>query len=244
MAGHPNQHAVQRRHGRRGFSLVEMLIALTISATLLTAALAALDSMFKGYKQTTESASTHVVSRIVVNRLLGLIRTGEEFGPFPENVLDAGQNPVVTDTFELVTGRDEYGGITEITRIEFRVDGEDDEDVDEEEEEGEDSGEEEGGEEPDEEEVDEAKVGTLWYVLIDPSGDEEEILIEQPLLDNVRTVTFTLHYDVGPRLTRATIDLIVEPNDSVDLTIGADATPQTIRLVASASPRQSLSGLR
>ncbi|RMD63684.1 MAG: prepilin-type N-terminal cleavage/methylation domain-containing protein, partial [Planctomycetota bacterium] len=43
----------------RGFSLVEMLLALAISATLLTAALAALDSSFKGYKATTESASTH-----------------------------------------------------------------------------------------------------------------------------------------------------------------------------------------
>ena len=56
---------------RRGLSLLEMLIALAISAMLLTAALSALDVMFKGYKQTTESASTHVVSRIVMSRRAG-----------------------------------------------------------------------------------------------------------------------------------------------------------------------------
>jgi prepilin-type N-terminal cleavage/methylation domain-containing protein len=58
---------VKRRH-RRGFSLVEMLVALTITATLLTAALTALDAGFKGYKFTTDGASTHVVSRITMHR--------------------------------------------------------------------------------------------------------------------------------------------------------------------------------
>ena len=238
MRTHPRPNA--RR--RRGFSLVEMLIALTISATLLTAALAALDAMFKGYKQTTESASTHVVSRIVVNRLLGLIRTGEEFGPFPANVLDAAQNPVVTDTFELVTARDEFGAITQITRIEFRLPGAEVDPEDGEIGEGEEEGEEGEGEEGDGEST--PTVGTLWYVLVDPSGGDDVVITEQPLLDNVRSATFTLHYDVGPRLIRATVDLVIEPNDSVDLTIGADATPRTIRLVASAAPRMSLSGGR
>ena len=41
------------RHPQRpGFSLVEMLIALTITATLLTATLSALDARFKSYSVT------------------------------------------------------------------------------------------------------------------------------------------------------------------------------------------------
>ena len=137
----------------------------------------------------------------------------------------------------------EYGAITEITRIEFRLPGDE---ADDEEEGGEETLPDEesgGGEEEGEEEVT-FTTGTLWYMLIDPNGGEEIVLMEQPLLDNVRSAVFTLHYDVGPRLIRATIDLVIEPNDSVDLTIGADSTPRTIRLIASAAPRQSLSGGR
>jgi len=76
-----------RRIVRRGFSLIEMMIALTITATLLTATLAALDASFKSYAVTSESASTHVVSRIVMQRLMALIRNGENFGPYPVNAL-------------------------------------------------------------------------------------------------------------------------------------------------------------
>ena len=47
-----------RLRRRRGFSIVEMLIALAITATLLTATLAALDTSFKSYKVTTEGART------------------------------------------------------------------------------------------------------------------------------------------------------------------------------------------
>lgn len=81
------------RARRRAFSVIEMLVALTISAMLLTATLTALDACFKSYKVTTESASTHVVGRLVMQRLLTLIRTGEEFGPYPAN-------PVITPTIE------------------------------------------------------------------------------------------------------------------------------------------------
>ncbi len=85
--------ARRRPHARRAFSLVEMLVALMISSLLLTATLSALDASFKSYKVTTESASTQVVIRILMQRLGALIRTGEQFGPFPVNpILD----PVIT----------------------------------------------------------------------------------------------------------------------------------------------------
>ncbi|MFB3139456.1 MAG: type II secretion system protein J [Phycisphaerales bacterium] len=77
------------RTARRGFNLVEMLIALVITATLLTATMVALDASFMAYQATTEEASTHTISRLIMNRMLTLIRTGQEFGPFPVNPQDS-----------------------------------------------------------------------------------------------------------------------------------------------------------
>lgn len=217
---------------RRGLSLIEMMIALTISVTLLTSALVALDGMFKGYRQTTESASTHVVSRIVVTRLLGMLRTGSDFGPIPNDILDAGSNPIHADYFEFASARDDAGAITRITRIEFRPHGQaaplstwgaaDDP--------------------PDSAGpyADGAATGELWFVLLDPNGGDPVVLEQHPLLSGVGRAVFTLAFGIGPRLERATIDLTVAPNDSTDLTIHTDNAPRTIRLVASAAPRQSL----
>lgn len=68
---------------RRGFSLVELLIALGISAALLTAMLAALRASFRAYQATTEQASTQVVGRVALYRILSLVRNGSGFGPVP-----------------------------------------------------------------------------------------------------------------------------------------------------------------
>ena len=191
-------------------------MSLTISATLLTAALAALNSSFTQYKVVTESASTHVVTRIVMHRMLSMIRTGRDFGPFPVDVLDSAQNPVVSDFIEFVSERDFNGGISRITRMEYRAPG-----------------------------VGET-VGSLWYVLLDPAfidpmDPNAGILDQHILLPGVQAISFTMEYDIGPQLTRATMDMIVEPNDSRDLQIGAVsqiANSDTIRMIASAAPRQ------
>ncbi len=197
---------------RAGFSIVEMLIALTISATLLTATLTALHSTFQHYKSTTESASTHVVSRMVMHRMMAMIRTGVDFGPIPLDPVDPNQNPVVDTFIEFVSQRDNEGGIDRVTRIEFR---------------------------PPPDDAPPDAPGQLWHMLLEP-GSPPTILEERPLLDGVRDATFTLHYNEQTwRLDRAEIDLTIEPNDSEDLTIAADTTPQTIRLVASAAPRQT-----
>ncbi len=223
---------------RRGLSLIEMMIALTISVTLLTATLAALDAMFKGYKQTTESASTHLVSRMVVSRLLAMIRTGEGFGPLPEtNVYDADENPLAADYFQFVTARDPAGTATEMIRVEFRYP----------ESEAAINNDLENpplrtwgvaGGQPDDLWRD--NPGELWFVRIDLTTDPPTISQQNPLLTGVRSVVFTMHYDVGPQLTRATIDLVVEPNDSQDLTLGIEAKAQTFRLVGSAAPRNGV----
>jgi len=193
----------------RAFTIVEMLIALAISATLLTATLTAFDASWRAYKHTTEAASTHVVSRIVTHRVLSLIRTGTEFGPYPEDVLDATQNPLTSTFMEFVSEADRAAGLDRITRLERRtVEGT-------------------------------ADQFELWYVLLDGSTEPPTAVEERPLLTGVREVMFILDFDVGPRLRRATLDLTIVPNDVEDIRTGAvgDETP-AIRLVASAAPRQ------
>ncbi len=206
-----------------------MMIALAISATLLTAALTALDTMFKGYKQTTESASTHVVSRIVMTRLLSMIRTGTDFGPAPSNVLASAQNPLSADFFQFISRVDINGVPQEMVRVEFRFPGMDPLLRS--------WGAASGAPPVDPDNPPPTGPGELWYVRLDPSITPATILEEHPLLTGVRSAVFTMEFDIGPRLRRGTIDMTIEPNDSQDLTIGADSVAQTIRLVASAAPR-------
>lgn len=196
---------------RRGFSMVELLLALTIVSVVLTSALVALDASFRTYKSTTDSASTHVVSRLLIHRITAMIRTGTEFGPFPADVLDPAMNPMESNFIEFVSREDEDTGEREITRIEFR--------------------EAEDGEE----------FGTLWFQLFrfdgagNPAGDNEEYL----LLPNVEQGVFTLEYRVGPRLERATIDLLIRPNDDLDaVSVEERVDTEPIRLVGSATPRR------
>lgn len=111
-----HDHGRGRRRGviRRGFNLAEMLIALSISATLLTAVMVALDASFTAYQRTTEQASTQTIGRLTMHRILTLIRSGENFGPFPLNPLDS----IVESNFieiQLVEGGD-------IVTLEWRED--------------------------------------------------------------------------------------------------------------------------
>lgn len=209
---------------RRGFSLAEMLIALAISSALLSSALVALDTLFKGFETNADSASSHVVSRIATNRILTLVRTGTDFGPTPGDVLDANKNPMYSDFFEFVSRRDENNVPTQLTRIEFRYAGE-------------------GaqyrawgvGEEEPELDFQPEGPGELWLVQIDPSDDSEQAFL---LLREVRSALFSLAYDVGPRLERCTIDIVVEPSMPADIKLESEAPPETLRIVASAMPRR------
>ncbi len=79
---------VGRRPSRRGFNLVEMLIALAITASLLSATMVALDASFMAYQSTTEQASTNVIARLVMNRIMACTRIAQESGPYPVNPQD------------------------------------------------------------------------------------------------------------------------------------------------------------
>lgn len=83
----------------RGFSLVELLIALAITAALLVATFLALRVCFDGYRATTEEASTQTVARLVMHRVLAMVRTGEKFGPRPD---DPRQVTVFSDEVDFI----------------------------------------------------------------------------------------------------------------------------------------------
>lgn len=192
---------------RRAFSLAEVLISLAITGTLLTASLAALDASFKSYKLTTEGASTNVVTRMVMQRMMAMLRTGTEFGPYPADVLDAAQNPVQSNTIEFVSFDD---GVTrELVTIETR-------------------------------ESANAQQGPfeLWYLKQTLVNGVETATDERPLLTGIVNATFTLEYDIGPRLRRATVDLTVRPNDYQDARFGGELDVPSIRLVSSVAPRR------
>ncbi|MFK7759580.1 MAG: PilW family protein [Phycisphaerales bacterium] len=196
----------QRRSTRRAFSLIEVLISLTITSTLLTATMAALDASFKSYKVTTEGASTNVVARIVMQRLTSMVRTGENFGPYPVNAITT---PSIESTWmEFVSFQDPVTGEQRVTRLERR-DGD-------------------------------ADTGPfeLWYTVTTTLNGAFQSVSEAPLLIGLNKVQFDMEYDVGPQLRRVTIDLILQPDDVQDAAIGANLEAPTIRLVASASPRQ------
>jgi hypothetical protein len=171
-----------------------MLIALAISAALLVAVLSALVASFRAYQATTEQASTHVVGRVVMHRMMALVRNGVDFGPLPE---DARDRFVVTDQFLFV---DDDGH-----EIQFRLD----------------------------------RAASALLMQIDEGT-------EQLLLEGVRGPTdevgaplgaFTLEFEAGTKLVRASFDLTVEADDNASLTLEGDEVIP-IRLVGSTAPRR------
>jgi len=75
-----------------------------------------LDASFRAYRSTTESASRHTIARLTMHRMLSLIRTGSEFGPYPANVIT---DPIISsDYIEFFTRSGD------LIRIEYRVDDE------------------------------------------------------------------------------------------------------------------------
>jgi len=195
---------------RRAFSLIELLVALTITVTLLAASMTALDTSFKSYKATTEGASTNVIARMVMHRMLAMIRTGENFGPYPVDPLDPAQNPIADSTFiEFETNRVVATNSWRVIRLEARA------------------------------QNDPARGPfELWYLRTEFSNGMAGDTEERPLLSGLERVSFWLDYDVGPRLRRATVDMTVRPNDFQDASFNTGLEAPTIRLVSSVGPRK------
>ena len=86
---------------KRGFSIPELLIAMTISTVLLLATMMALSASFHAFQETTRTASTGVSGRVVLERIQTLIRTGIDFGPLPSDPL---ASSMTSDSLEISTG--------------------------------------------------------------------------------------------------------------------------------------------
>ncbi len=197
------------RGQRRGFNLVELLIALAISAALLAATMVALDASFTAYQSTTEWASTHTISRLTMHRMMALIRTGVTFGPVPINPNDS---LVQENYIEIIMPSDQYVKLEWAetpnppnhpvgNALWVQVDS------------------------------DPPRLlleGVVKQEVIDPDTG-------LPVL----VPPFTMEYELGRKLFWATIDLLVIPDDNQSVTIEGDNSDQVIRLVASVTPRMA-----
>lgn len=198
----PNVQTSKRlAYVRRGFNLVELLIALGITAALLTATLVALNASFRAYQATTEVSSTHTIARLTVNRMTMMIRVGEDFGPFPTNPLET---TVTSDFIEFATPDGD------IMTLEF----------------------------------DEAQEALLVSVTDPATGEEDTYTLLEGVLrqfdsDGDPIAPFTMQYEKGRNLYRATIDLLIRPDDNMSLSIEGNNDNQLIHLVSSAMPRSA-----
>ncbi len=194
---------------RRGFSMVEILVALTITATLLTATLAALDASFKGYRYITESASNNVIARIMMQRTTAMIRNGTNFGPYPDDVLDSAQNPLTSTFIEFESARDDVAGTYQIVRLERR-----------------------------DAAVAENGPYEAWYVVQNYTAGTMTSQDARPLISNLQAFSFMLEYEAGPRLRAATMDMTVNPTGLRDTMISTDVASDSVRMISSVVPRK------
>jgi len=189
----------QRRSVRCGFSVIEVLIATSITSMLMTAVMFALNASFYSYQNTVESSSRDTIARLTMNAILTMTRTGQEFGPTPVNVIT---DPVIaSDYVEFITVKGDY------VRIEYDLD-----------------------------------VETI-YAIVDPDGSPQtEVLLTGvlPQYDehDERILPFTMHYVVGPKLYRLTIDLLVGEDPGIDLG-QEDHNVEPLRLISSVMPRNN-----
>ncbi len=206
--------ALRRRARRAGLSLIEMLVALSITSMLLTATMVALDASFYAYASAAESATTQTTTRMVLQRVLMLTRTGLAQGPMTQSEANdlmskfdfledpdfpnAAANGDITSSW-MVLSRPEgavllnYDATTQML------------------------------------EIIENPYDTDWRKL--------------PLLGGVTSCEFTLKRRRGPDtdyvwvLERGTIDITVEPD--IDATLKTEAgSGQAIRFITSTAPRR------
>lgn len=69
------------RSSRRGVGLIELLVALAISAALLTATAVAIDASMKSYSINQEQASLMQRARLAMHRIQTYVRSCAEHGP-------------------------------------------------------------------------------------------------------------------------------------------------------------------
>lgn len=193
----------------RGLSLVEMLIALAISAMLLTATMVAIDASFQAYAAAAETASTQTATRMVINRLLTLIRTSTAHGPLlhdptdtPPVVLLADGQTIESYYLELLNPQGD------LIRIEYR-------------------------------DATHATTPNELWMIMDPAGSGTQIqqpimggVTDAKFFTHRRT-----DKDGVLVLERGTVDMTVEADDDNTLALEGAGLPP-IRVIASTMPRK------
>ena len=150
-----------------------------------------------------------MVARLVMARVMTMMRTGTQFGPYPVDPLDSLQNPVQSAYVEFVTVDDPVSLHKTIVRIERR------------------------------DQLDPTNGPfELWYIQKDYINGLQTAQNEKPLLSGVQEARFSLEYDVGDNLKRATVDLTIKPNNFQAAQIGGSIEAPSIRFVSSVNPRK------
>ena len=85
---------------RRGFTVVELIIGLAITAVLLTGLFSAIQVSVDAYSRSSADGVNRLTSRLLVERIALLVRTGTTFGPMPAS---ATINEVQSDFLEITT---------------------------------------------------------------------------------------------------------------------------------------------
>lgn len=85
---------------RHGFTVVELLVGLAITAVLLTGLFGAIHVSVDAYSRSSADGVNRLTSRLLVERIAILVRTGTTFGPMPAS---ATINEVQSDFLEITT---------------------------------------------------------------------------------------------------------------------------------------------
>ncbi len=205
----------QFRRSSAGLSIVELLLALAISALLLTAITAALNASFHAYATAAESASTQSASRLVMQRLLAMIRGGTLHDAYdPDNAGVTLGWP--TDPPVQSVGVQLYDLDGQLIRVWWRVNTA----------------------------YGDADLGDLHYSLNGsaPQPLLERVRVQRT--SSSQPYIFTLasrSSDDGLLLKRATVDITVEPGADATLALeSVRGTADEVRLVGSTMPRRNL----
>ena len=217
---HQATQRLRSRARRGGLSLFELLIALAIIASLLTATGVALDVSFRAYAIATQSASTQASSRLLTNRLLTNIRNAVAHSPVALTqeeedlgaVLVAGSDTMIRSPFIGFVDRNGDDIRLQYFDSNTPVPGND--------------------ETPGPNE--------LWMRRIVTEGVVETVTL-QPVLKGVTSCVFSMERgrdaDGIYVLRRATFDFTVEAGDDSSLQIEAGDVPP-VRVIASTKPRR------
>jgi prepilin-type N-terminal cleavage/methylation domain-containing protein len=98
-------------HRRRGVGLVELLVALAISATLLTAVAAAVDASFKAYSVNQSNAQLMQRARLAMNRITSSIRATSDHLPDDDDAQDDFESGLITQASSIRMLLDDTNGV-------------------------------------------------------------------------------------------------------------------------------------